>query len=114
MLAMARARNIPRPTALELLPDDAVCRKCNYSLAGLPAGGVCPECGTPTIRARGSRGRDVTITDAPIRYLRFLALGCVVLALAGPGTLLSLLTAYRDGSLVACAIAGASSLLWLA
>ena len=28
-------------------PPSANCEYCEYSLMGLPAGGVCPECGTP-------------------------------------------------------------------
>ncbi|MDX2115219.1 MAG: zf-TFIIB domain-containing protein [Planctomycetota bacterium] len=33
-----------------LIHDSVGCGRCGYALHGLPAGGVCPECGGPTMR----------------------------------------------------------------
>lgn len=57
---------------------DRKCRKCGYSLKGLPQGGVCPECGTPFAGVRVGRFCD-NLTDAPIEYLRTLRLGLLML-----------------------------------
>ena len=62
----------------ELIQHPKPCRKCHYDLKGLRIGGKCPECGTPIIRS-GQRFAD-NLTDAPIDYLRHLALACAVLA----------------------------------
>lgn len=59
---------------------DRPCRRCGYNLRGLPILGKCPECGT-RIRA-GRSGVIDTLVAAPRRYLRRLAWGFTLLALA--------------------------------
>src|SRR5882672_2396942 len=67
----------------ELMPVDALCAKCSYSLRGLRGGGRCPECGTPFAGGRRRKYFNDTMTDAPVHYLRVLAAGCWMLALGG-------------------------------
>jgi Zn finger protein HypA/HybF involved in hydrogenase expression/uncharacterized membrane protein (Fun14 family) len=37
----------PRPLPTDLVPEDARCHTCNYSLQGLTYAACCPECATP-------------------------------------------------------------------
>lgn len=58
-----------------VIADDRLCDRCRYNLKGLPRGGRCPECGLP-IRSRGGRKRFTdNLTQAPLFYLKTLALG---------------------------------------
>lgn len=97
----------PPPTV-----TDRKCRKCGYSLKGLPASGVCPECGTPFAAARVGRFCD-NLTDAPIEYLCTLRGGLLMLGLAVAVLVLGLVATLFLGF---GALAGASlivSVLWM-
>lgn len=59
----------------EVLTEDRLCRKCNYSLKGLHAGGLCPECGTPIPAPKKKVLGGDNLSDAPVRYLRKLSMG---------------------------------------
>jgi len=61
--------------SLTILETD-VCHRCAYSLQGLHADGVCPECGTPV--------RDTLtflLRNAPPEYLRQIGLGLQLITL---------------------------------
>ena len=59
----------------EVITEDRLCRKCNYSLKGLHAGGMCPECGTPIPRPKPRVLGGDNLSDAPVGYLRTLSFG---------------------------------------
>jgi hypothetical protein len=63
----------------ETIRTERACRKCGYNLQGLPAGSVCPECGTPFSLDVQGRFCD-NLTDAPLEYLRTLRHGLLLLA----------------------------------
>lgn len=93
----------------ELMPEDAICAKCSYSLRGLRSGGRCPECGTPFAGGRRRQYFNDTMTDAPVHYLRILAAGCWMLALGGVACSVCLWAGYPShtyvlaaGALAAC------------
>ena len=68
----------PDPTTaapLTVLDSDA-CHRCAYSLRGLNADAVCPECGTPVHESLA-----LLFRAAPIRYIRQVALGLRLLTL---------------------------------
>lgn len=62
-------------------PLDPLCGNCGYSLHGLPASGVCPECGDPytedliVIPGWGSGKRETIANAAPSRLLQIIG-GC--------------------------------------
>lgn len=64
----------------QFVEGDRPCRRCGYNLRGLPVQGKCPECGTK-IRV-GRSGAIDTLVAAPRGYLRRLARGFTLLALA--------------------------------
>lgn len=76
--------------ARETIIDDRLCASCNYNLRGLPATGVCPECGAENIHAVhiGSFGSRVTDNSelglASNSYLVPLILALTVIALTSP------------------------------
>lgn len=76
-----RGRNA-RPSFGEVIDSDRPCGKCGYNLKGLASGGRCPECGYPITR-RGRKGAarfSDNLVDAPLFYLKTLAIGTSLLA----------------------------------
>lgn len=67
-------------------PVNRQCDQCGYDLFGLPAGGKCPECGTP-IRKRQSRTSGTMSEEAPTRFVRKLRTGFRLASLAILGSI---------------------------
>ncbi|MEM7622290.1 MAG: hypothetical protein AAF235_03720 [Planctomycetota bacterium] len=65
---------LQRTANAAVIAGDKPCPKCEYNLRGLAFGGNCPECGTPIRRSVKRRFAD-NLTDAPMWYLRTLAIG---------------------------------------
>jgi uncharacterized membrane protein len=59
----------------EVIKTDRPCIKCGYILRGLQVGGACPECGTAIANAKKSVRFVDSLVDAPIGYIRLIALG---------------------------------------
>lgn len=94
----------------DAIAEDVACRRCGYNVRGLSPSGKCPECGTP-IGYRRTRRRDDVITDAPVSYLKLLALGTWLLAVGGIATFVLFFSSFGSvaWSLIA---AGAGGCLW--
>lgn len=63
----------PGPTPTGVYDEGFRCVKCQYDLAGLPRGSVCPECGTPNARPTYDKKRGTGVSRAPIAYVDRLA-----------------------------------------
>lgn len=50
-------------------PADILCESCGYTLNGLPAGGNCPECGTPVAASTTQSGRALPAWETDHRFL---------------------------------------------
>jgi len=95
-----------------MLPDDATCSHCKYSLRGLRSGGRCPECGTPIAFRRRRHRLDDHLTDAFPHYLKTLAVGCWLM-FAGALLTGGLLMLTRAASSPAfAAAAGTTGVFW--
>lgn len=90
--------------------SDRACPKCGYSLRGLKVGGRCPECGHPISRPP-ARFTDA-LADAPMRYLKVLAVGLMLMAGAGVGGAASMGLARSGHGLSGSAWAVTLSLAW--
>lgn len=70
------------PLDNQLISDERICPQCDYPLHGLREGGVCPECGR-AIKPKTKSGRfQDNLARAPMRYLRQLRLGLVLMSAA--------------------------------
>ena len=68
-------RTLKRPIPPRMIDEPTPCRFCGYNLQGLMNNGSCPECGR-SIRSRiDAKFSDDAMIDAPVAYLRLLALG---------------------------------------
>jgi hypothetical protein len=61
------------------ISDDRECVRCGYPLRGLETNGKCPECGAAITSAKTVRHAD-NLVDAPIGYIRLMAVGMGLLA----------------------------------
>jgi hypothetical protein len=83
-------RELARMAGPKPIEHDKPCHRCGYNLVGLSEAGRCPECGQP-IRSQGTFTRFADhLTDAPIAYLKTLALGMGLLAAGGVGVTICL------------------------
>ena len=106
------ARNSATRFQGEVVREDRPCRKCNYSLKGLHAGGLCPECGTPIPGVRPKVLGGDNLSDAPVRYLRKLSFGLAVGMLGMLALAFGLLMARSVGQATGPALLAGGALLW--
>lgn len=99
----------------ELIDQDRSC-KCGYNLKGLRVGGRCPECGRAiSSSTRFKRGMlDDSLTDAPMAYLRLLAIGCILMMFGSLGTVFLLRFGWSTQNQWLAIGAGIAAIAWLA
>ncbi|MEQ8843546.1 MAG: hypothetical protein RIB58_01730 [Phycisphaerales bacterium] len=98
----------PKPDAAERLPAGVVCYQCRYDLAGLDAGGVCPECGLaiavswPRSGASGEARRRAQRARGRIRLVLATTIMLLVLnaslVLAACGAVVNAVGQYAQGT----------------
>lgn len=106
---LRRSKNAP----VDLITTDRLCGRCRYSLKGLPSNGNCPECGRP-IASVSSRARTFTdgLADAPMFYLKTLAIGMTLVALFSILSAGAFWMVHRERTIVSAGIAGFASVGW--
>ena len=102
----------PAASGGELITEDRGCNNCGYSLLGLPAGGLCPECGfpIPTPSRRFPSGDN--LTDAPRTYLRLLSIGLSGAAIAALILGIGLVSLADFNGVTAALALSVGSVLW--
>lgn len=104
--------SLPR-SVLAPIGADRPCHECGYNLIGLRPGDQCPECGHHIpIPRTGVKGDN--LTDAPIAYLRRLALSVTGAALVTALAVMSTMLAAASASLPLAYAGVAFSLLFAA
>ncbi len=68
---------------------DRPCQNCGYNLRGLEAGGRCPECGTPISARRPHDRLTDGLVDAPMWYIKQIALAMGMMAAVVIGVILT-------------------------
>ncbi|MCA9272005.1 MAG: hypothetical protein KDA31_03050 [Phycisphaerales bacterium] len=97
----------------EVITEDRLCRKCNYSLKGLHAGGMCPECGTPIPRPKPRVLGGDNLSDAPVGYLRTLSFGLGLASIGMCLIVVGLLTIRGSREVAGPIMLGAGAVLWI-
>lgn len=98
---------------VDVIESDRQCGQCGYNLRGLPTNGKCPECGKDIAgRGRGFRRFSDNLTDAPLFYLKTLAIGTWMLAIAGIGTSLCNFYASYTWRIEWAIASGVASIIW--
>ncbi len=97
----------------EVITEDRLCRKCNYSLKGLHAGGMCPECGTPIPRSKPRVLGGDNLSDAPVTYLRKLSFGLGLASIGMCLLVMGLMTIRGTRDLSGPIMLGAGAVLWI-
>lgn len=77
----------------QVIGTDRPCIRCGYNLRGLETNGACPECGTAITQAKKSVRLADNLTDAPLGYIRLMAVGLGLQA--GLVLLIGFLTIFR-------------------
>lgn len=104
----------PAPPPAEVISTDRLCGRCRYNLRGLPYSGRCPECGHP-IRGGGRSGfrrLSDNLTEAPLFYLKTLAIGAWMMAGSGLGLVISVNIARERHRLDAAIASGVLGVVW--
>jgi predicted Zn-ribbon and HTH transcriptional regulator len=97
----------------EVVLTDRPCKRCGYSLRGLPTNGTCPECGLP-IGGGGNRFKRINnnLANAPLGYLNSLHWGLVLMACFSVSSVAAFFL-FSGGSPVARALfVGISAVGW--
>lgn len=97
----------------EVISDGRQCVRCQYVLNGLRTGNRCPECGTPIMGGRQLASRS-TLTDAPVSYLKSLALGCWLLLIGATGSVILGWVASANRSVPWAAVGLIPPVMWWA
>jgi len=97
----------------EVINEDRLCRKCSYSLKGLHAGGMCPECGTPIPRSKPRVLGGDNLSDAPVDYLRKLSFGLGLASIGLCLIVLGLLSIRGASDASGPIFFGAGAVLWI-
>lgn len=92
-----------RSTVPVIIDYDRPCLGCGYNLVGLKTDGVCPECGRKiVIRQKDVARYSDNIVNAPLGWLRGLAMGSTLMFLASLG----MFAAFVAAALAASAAPG--------
>jgi ssDNA-binding Zn-finger/Zn-ribbon topoisomerase 1 len=105
---LRRSKNAP----VDLITTDRLCGRCRYNLKGLPSNGNCPECGRPIAARSGKRTFTDNLADAPMFYLKTLAVGMVLLAVFSVLTTAAFNYLHHERTILLAAIAGGLSVAW--
>ncbi len=101
-----------RARLFELITTDRPCGKCRYNLKGLPSNGRCPECGTAITGGGRARRFSDNLGDAPLFYLKAMALGACLLAVFSIYSAYAFSFLEHNPTMRTAAFAGAGSLAW--
>lgn len=101
-----------KPRILEVIETDRECERCGYNLRGLPVGGKCPECGTAIVKRRSGNRFTDNLADAPLPYLKVLAVGVALLAVSSVVCSFAFYFLRRGPSLPLAGAAGVAATAW--
>lgn len=102
-------------TYVDVIETDRLCVQCRYNLRGLPTNGKCPECGRPIHGARsgaGFRRFSDNLAQAPLFYLKTLAVGAWLTAISGVVLLVSLHMTREMKRMDSAIIASLAAVVW--
>lgn len=107
-------RTLKSVVPARLIDEPQPCRYCGYNLQGLLSNGACPECGRPIKPRVDPRFGDDSLTDAPLGYLRILALGANLMLAGWLGMAIGILAlASRATAAMSIVYAGSAIAWWV-